>query len=365
MTKSIPAGRKAFIIPALLCLLVAGVTPISQSRADSDPSWRVKNRLQGKTKAGQDEAEKSENVSGIACMPGPAFPRLCLVADDESQGAQIVILTDGLLIAGGFIPLIHDTYQGKPLELDAEGVAYADGFFYVIGSHGRARHEKDSDKEAKNDAKAVATRHVFRIALTPDDVDFETGEKKHDPAITESPALAMVMQNDPVLSPFYDQALDDNGITVEGVAVKDGKMFVAFRGPVLAGGNAVIMSAPLDTVFAGQSGPAELHRLALGNDSRDRPRGIRDITIEGDGFLLIAGPEQDPPKKVGIAPGDYTIYAWDGNAASKLLDLQPTGKTDKPEALLPLDRKGGRLRALLMFDGPKEGQPMPVEMNLP
>jgi len=359
-----PGSRRgwAFIVPVVLGLLAAGLVPAGDALAQSDPSWRVMNRLEGKVKNGA--AGKAEDVSGIACAPGPAYPRLCLVVDDESQGAQIVILTNGMLIAGESIRLIHDAYKGKPLELDAEGVAYADGFFYVIGSHGRARHEDDVAKQAKNDAKAAATRQIFRIALSADAVDFDSGLLKSDPVITASPGLAALLEADPVLAPFFDRALEDNGLTIEGVAVRGDKVYAALRGPIVDPGSAVIVSAPLAKVFEGQPGEMELHRLILGVDTLGRARGIRDLTVDGDGFLLIAGPENDPPKDHDIAPGDYAVYAWDGGDARKVLDLNPYGKKAKPEALLPLDQKGGTLRALLMFDGPKEGLPTPVEIPL-
>jgi hypothetical protein len=36
----------------------------------------------------------------------------------------------------------------------------------------------------------------------------------------------------------------------------------------------------------------------------------------------------------------------------------------KPEALLPLDRSGNTVRALLFFDGPSEGGPTPFKFDL-
>jgi len=142
--------------------------------AQGNEPWRVKGKLIGKPK-GNDvlDSKKSEDVSGIACGTATGFPRICLLADDETQGAQIVILREGGLVAGDFIRLIDNVHNGKLIELDAEGVAYADGYFYVIGSHGRPRHEADAEEEAKNKAKAEASRHVFRIrfdltAVNPD-----------------------------------------------------------------------------------------------------------------------------------------------------------------------------------------------------
>jgi len=253
-------GRGAFAL-LLISLLGAALT----APAEADTAWPVQNRLQGKIKDG--DPGKAEDVSGIACAPG-AFPRLCLVVDDETQGAQVVILQQDLLIAGDFIPLIDDAYDEKPLELDAEGVAYADGFFYVIGSQGRARHEDDAAKEAKNVARAAATRKVFKIALAADAVDLATGVLQSTPTVTTSVALATVLQNDPVLAPFFDRPLEKNGLTVEGIAVRGDNLYAALRGPVLDGGQAVIARVPLATVFDGAPGAATLYRLALDADTQ-------------------------------------------------------------------------------------------------
>lgn len=345
--------RKGVIAAQLLCLAVALAAP-----AEADTAWPVQNRLLGKAKDGK--AEKAEDVSGMACAPGPA-PRLCLAVDDETQGAQVVILNEGGLIAGDFIPLIDDSHAGKPLELDAEGVAYADDFFYVVGSQGRARHETDAGKEAKNQAKAAATRKVFRIALT---ADRATGKLTGDPAVAESGALATLLQSDPALAPFVDLPLAKNGLTVEGVAVRGDDLYAGLRGPVLEDGSAVIARVPLAALFEGKAGAVKVYRLELGKDSLGDARGIRDLTVDQGGFLLIAGPENDPPKKHKIVAGDYAVYLWNEVQAIKLADLAAYGKKVKPEALLPLDGNGAMVRALLLFDGAKEGMPTPVEIPL-
>jgi hypothetical protein len=128
-------------LPVCLCLPAATLLP-----ANAQDPWKVDGKLLGKAE-GASEFEKSEDVSGIACDRSSGFPRLCLVADDETQGAQIVILKDGELVAGDFIKLTDAQHAGKPLELDAEGVAFENGSFYVVGSHGRPRHNDDPKKE--------------------------------------------------------------------------------------------------------------------------------------------------------------------------------------------------------------------------
>jgi Protein of unknown function (DUF3616) len=325
----------------------------------------MKGKLLGKpTDAGEPDGSKSEDVSGIACATAAGFARICLLADDESQGAQIVVLSDGKLIAGDFIRLIDDVHAGKPLELDAEGVAYADGSFYVIGSHGRPRHEADAAEEAKNEAKAEASRRVFRIRFAPDAVDPLTGKLAAAPDIRPSLELSRLIREQPELASSFDKALDDNGLTIEGVAVRDGTLYAGMRGPVVDDGSAAILSVPLGTLFEGRSEGAKLDRVGLGEDTLGKPRGIRDLVAFGNGWLLLAGPVSDPPANHDIKLGDYAVFSWNGSNAAKLLDLKGYGKAVKPEALLPLDEENGKLRALVFFDGPKEGAPRTVEIDL-
>ncbi|MFD0938877.1 DUF3616 domain-containing protein [Methylobacterium trifolii] len=301
-------------------------------------------------------------MSGIACASDVEFPRICLVADDESQGAQIVILRDGNLVAGRFIRLLDAAYEGKPLELDAEGVAYADGAFYVIGSHGRPRHETGA--EAKNAAKAEATRHLFRIRFDRNAVDLKTGRLEGEPEIAGTSALSGIIAAIPALAPFHDKALEDGGLTIEGVAVRDGRLHAGLRGPVLKDGSAAIVSVPLAGLFEDKPGTGTLATVALGPDSRGQPRGVRDLVAMPDGFLILAGPMLDPDDGA-VAKGDYTVFSWSGaGVPKKRLDLASYGHKVKPEALVPLDRRDDGVRALVFFDGPDEGAPRPVEVPL-
>ena len=65
---------------------------------------------------------------------------------------------------------MHDKHGDVPLDLDGEGVAHADGAFYVIGSHGRPRNfgqEPDAAAKALIDARTAASSQIVRIRLKP------------------------------------------------------------------------------------------------------------------------------------------------------------------------------------------------------
>ncbi|MES0044105.1 hypothetical protein [Mesorhizobium sp. M0091] len=121
MTWSIDSRKlSASLVAACLAVGWSGA-----ALAQAPQPWTIQGKLTGKPKNLEgSESKNSKDVSGIACATESGFPRLCLIADDETQGAQIIILQDGKLIAGDFVRLIDDSFVGKPLELDAEGVAF-------------------------------------------------------------------------------------------------------------------------------------------------------------------------------------------------------------------------------------------------
>lgn len=341
-------------------------------QAQSEP-WPVRGKLFGQAKdATGAEFKKSEDVSGIACATETGFPRLCLVADDEAPGAQIVILKDGEIIAGSFIPLVSDIHvsgKGKRrlAELDAEAVAYADGSFYVTGSHGRPRHLDDGTTAA--DEKAAVTRRIFKITLPPGAVDLATGKLAGTASVTPSTALETQLKIK--LDGAFDAALKDNALTIEGLAVTGTTLHVGLRAPVLsdsgdAGGpKAVILSTPLEAVFGPSQGKdaSTLTRLDLKTQA-GAPRGIRDLVTYKGSLMMIAGPVLDP-KDGAVKAGDYAIYRFSDGQATKLAELPGYGTKIKPEALLPLDQKDDMLRALILFDGPEEGGGRTVTFKLP
>jgi Protein of unknown function (DUF3616) len=174
-------------------------------------AWPVTKKLIG------EDGGKSKDVSGIACTIAQGFPRSCLVIDDNLQDAQFVKVTDGEIVAGMSVKLIDNKFDGKPLELDGEGVAFAKERFYVIGSHGHPR-----DKHGKLDPKKNHDEIQARILASSQVVRFRTtGEDGNASEIERTPRLKEIIAAEPALVPFMDQRLEKNGLTIEGIAIKD------------------------------------------------------------------------------------------------------------------------------------------------
>lgn len=352
-------GAMRFALAASSLGLFAAVPPMARARADVP--WTVEGKLLGKPRdANVEDSKKSKDISGIACASDAGFPRSCLVVDDEAQGAQVLMVKERMGEAGAPVHLIDDAVGGKLVELDGEGVGYSEGAFYVIGSHGRPRHEDGSDRNWE-DAKTKASRRIFRIRLAPT----AGGADQPQAQIVPSSELPRFIMMWPELKQAFDRPLADNGLTIEGVAVRNGRLYAGMRGPVLEDGKAAVLSVPLDALFDGKQGKSELMKMDLGTDASGARRGVRDLASFGDGFLVLAGPEIDPPKGRAVATGDYSIYAATSTGVTRLADLKGYGAEIKPEALLPLDTANGRIRALILFDGADEGGGKIIEFSAP
>lgn len=331
----------ACLVAAILATVVSLPAP-----AQIDGVWPVKGKLVGK------KGKRSEDISGIACTTTQGFPRSCLVIDDNLQEAQFVTVEDGRLRAGGTIRLIDNTFRGRPLELDGEGVAFSDGFYYVIGSHGHPR-----DRNRRLDPERDAALIKARIDAASQVVRFRAGANGATGPIERTSKLRDVIAAEPLLRPFMDRRLEDNGLTIEGLAIRDGRLMAGFRGPVLDDGVA-ILSVSLAALFGSGEPNAQLHRLRLGTG-----QGVRALATYRDGVLVLAGPTAEGPEP-------YAIYWWGGTGEKVRLlkDLSDTPAAqsgNKPEAILPLDRSESGLRVLVLSDGAKEGGPVAVNVPEP
>jgi hypothetical protein len=284
------------------------------------------------------------NLSGAACVPtAPKFTS-CLIANDEKKYAQFFSI-DGTTLS----PLKLIRLSDADKDPDAEGVAYAKGYFYVTGSHGRSRH---------GDKAGDASYVVFRFPVDPVTgvPPFKVTEKKVvgvesstrlRKVIKKSCVVRNKLPDDCSIKDFYDKPLDDGGVNIEGIAVKDGRMHFGLRGPS-QGGNAYLLSVDAKALFIKHADlKSKATSLPLGSNT-----GIRDLAAVSDGILVLAGPTRSE-----AVP--YAVWLWDGagNNARKLatLDLDGIDKGGKAEILLPLEEDGSNIRVLVMFDGIENG----------
>jgi hypothetical protein len=343
--------------------------------APTSPAW---NAGEGFAFAGGDKKVRKlrQSVSGIACAPNGAGQPVCLFAFDEGSAAYFAQLD---LAGQKLVPLA----QPVPLrgadegELDAEGAATDGHFFYVTGSHANKR---------KDCASNPSSRHVVRLRRDPTSgqaMRTANGGLVH---YADTGRLWEVMARLPALAPMLDRCMGDDdkggtkafGLNIEGLAVRDGRLYFGLRGPV-QNGAAWVLSVDAEALFSSAADVKPvLFRLALGPH-----RGIRDLVAVDDGLLILAGPDDADTK----TPPDWTVSWWDAKPSGpgateaafdaaksnpaalppvraprtlatldlRSIKLRGCDQEVKPEAINVLQSDARRYRLLVLSDGLCDG----------
>lgn len=297
--------------------------------------WSVTSIFEKNTN-GDLEDQPRLNLSGAACVPtAPKFIS-CLIANDEKKYAQFFSI-DGTTISPQKLIRLSDADKDP----DAEAVAYADGYFYVTGSHGRSRKKNNA-----NDSSYV----VFRFPVDPATgaPPFAVTEKKVV-GVDASMRLREAIRTGADIKDYYDKPLAQGGVNIEGIAVKAGRMHLGLRGPS-SGNKAFVISVDAAAVFTENSDlKSVVTPLELGLNT-----GIRDLATVSDGILVLAGPTRSE-----AVP--YSVWLWDGVSGNAkplaTLDLGGIDKNGKAEVLLLLAEETSEYRVLVMFDGIENGGP--------
>jgi len=279
----------------------------------------------------------AKNLSGLAFLSD----RFGLMGADETREVQVVEVSRQAktLRVVETIPLVR---SGSEIDIEAIA-AEADGC-YIVGSHGAS----------KTKGERQDNRHsIFRLKVDP-----ATGRPRGGAGGLQAASLAGVIRADPVLGEHLGQPLQQKGINIEGLAVRNGQLFVGFRNPNL-GGCAFVMEIRADDVFGGGPRPQYvLHRLRLGEGL-----GIREIVAAKSGFLIIGGNAgSEPSKKYAEAEDyekdrDFLLFRWDGKS-TEVHKIGALPKIDgKAEAMAIIEETSDSVTVLILFDGPNRGRP--------
>jgi len=268
-------------------------------------------------------------------------------------------------------------------EADLEGMAVADGWLWVVGSHGlkrkNARAEGDHAGNAKRLAKLTLDRNRRLLACLPIEPDGEGQpclvRKARDgrralrlKGDAQDNLLTRLLADDPHFGPYMNIPGKDNGFDIEGLAVDGNRLLLGLRGPVLRGWSALLEVAV--------EARGDQLRLAPLDDSGILLRkhflqldglGIRDLHFSGDDLYILAGPTMvlngeirlfkwplaRPALKANREPVRFEValtesvslpHARGANRAEAICDLPPTLAGDKPRWLVLYDAPGADRR---------------------
>jgi hypothetical protein len=286
-----------------------------------------------------------ENVSAVARFR--SF--LIIGADEAADRANCIQLLamnqDGSCAATGSILLMKD--EGK--ELDIEGICAEGDLVYVIGSHSSKR------KKIKADSSWKKNRETFHQDKIEDEIsrDWLYRLRLNDEgkaADKDRISLRGIIHNDPALKAFCGIPSKENGVDIEGIAVKDGWLHIGFRGPVFRDNYVPVLRLRYE-----EPEKYELLYVQLGG------RGIRDLAAVSDGFLILAGP-------VGDGSDSYQLYHWNGKDAvpgkdrrpeelgkvQLLGEIPPLDASCKAEGLAVLEERQDSWQLVIAYDGAKD-----------
>jgi hypothetical protein len=325
-----------------------------------------------------DHGNTSLNVSGVACVPPGPSRRLCVVIDDESRDAQVVFLTSAGLEPAGRIPMIRDKEPkgivgsrpadehcgavGGFKDLDGEAVAFAEPFFYVVGSHGCSRKTDKFHLSSFITARFRLDENGFLVR--PDGKQLAP-DKDPSKAVQTTFRVGDELADSSKIQDWFARPLQgkSEGMNIEGAAVFDGKLYVGLRAPSTAG-VAWVVAAPLKDLFF----PPDSTRLSVPPMVTAWPLGdeigIRDLSPLPDGrVVVLSGPTLEDPE----TPFELWTARFDldggglkklGKVEDRFFDENGERKRAKAEAVLPIAAVGDHVRVIVFFDGLPNGGPI-------
>ncbi|WP_439536523.1 DUF3616 domain-containing protein [Methyloversatilis sp.] len=217
-------------------------------------------------------------------------------------------------------------------EADLEGMAVADVYLWVVGSHGLKRKNAKPDRDHAGNARRLTKvtldgnrRLLACLHIEPD--------AKGEPCLVrqaqdgrralrlkgdaQANLLTCALADDPHFGPYMAIPGKDNGFDIEGLAVDGRRLLLGLRGPVLRGWSALLeieveargdqlRLAPLDD----NGTLIRKHFLQL------EGLGVRDLHFSGDDLYILAGPTM-------VLNGEIRVFKWPAARALLAANREP------------------------------------------
>lgn len=305
--------------------------------------------------------------------------RTLWLANDESSTVERLVL-EGARATGhvqfALADLLDLPAGGRgpdAAEIDIEGMDEAGGYLWVAGSHSLKRCKPDAGDDAAKSIKRLARTEKeanrFLLARIPlvDDGGLPALARKSGGRRarrlrggTGGNELTRLLRKDRHLGAFIGLPGKENGFDIEGLAVSGDRLFLGLRGPVLRGWAIVLELRVADDGDC-------LSLVPLQGRRRKRVRkhflqlrglGIRDLILDGDDLLVLAGPTMglDGPARVLRWPGAArceTACVVEADGLEPVLELPFGEGCDHAEGITLLREGANPQPALLVvYDSP-------------
>ncbi|MEM9771466.1 MAG: DUF3616 domain-containing protein [Cyanobacteria bacterium P01_D01_bin.73] len=227
-------------------------------------------------------------------------------------------------------------------EIDFEGFNYSDGYLWFVGSHSqkRKRPKGKGEKDLKRLTQIIKEPNRYALGRVAISSKGEISEKGS--AILpfgdadnnwKGNALMTALAKDPHMGGYIYQPIPskENGLDIEGLAVRGDRIFLGLRGPVLRG-YAVVIELHFEDTKEGDINllPAAGKHLYRKHILNLRGQGIRDLCWHGDDLVILAGPTM-------AADGYADVLRW----------RSPLGEKDSEKADFIYELDGDRLQSMM------------------
>lgn len=261
-------------------------------------------------------------------------------------------------------------------EIDIEGMDFADGYLWLVGSHSTKRKQpKGKDLESDLERLATVTTDLNRFILAR--IPVSDGELVKSKVSSEGETLTAAslqtiddrnllwetFKEDPHLKPFITAAIPskDNGLDIEGLAVKGDRLFLGLRGPVLRGWSVII------EIQVERSEPETLILKELTDEGATYKKhfldlnglGVRELCWHENDLIILAGPTMDLEGEMQVFlwqdPLNYSghnIHPQEENRLVPLFDLPFTVGSDHAEGLALYSCWGEKNSLMIFYDSP-------------
>ena len=297
----------------------------------------------------------------LACDEGCRLERL------SRNGSERAFSSHRSFPLADFLDLPAERQQDKPEEeADVEGMDIDEGWLWFVGSHSVKRKNPKADDSPEKIAKKLldisrdGNRHLLARIPLDEGVPIRSVGERRAGCIDTSPKSSALLDalkasGDAYLLPFVPLPGKDNGLDIEGMAVRGMRAFIGLRGPVLRGWSCILelhLEADGKKLQLRPVDGANLYRKHFQNLNN---LGIRDLLIHGDDMYVLTGPTQSHD-------GPHEIWRWKNGAKGAGADLQwvftlpETKKADRAEGFTVFDASGSSPSVLVVYDTPADGR---------